>query len=281
MATLTLDIGGTSCAVACTDDDGVHLLETWATGEPDDTLRRTLAYLRSLPDRAPSVDRIGVCFGGPVAAESGTVKRSVHAAGWHGFDFRRWAQREAGLPLAIDNDANVGALAEQRHGGHGDVQDLVYVTISTGIGAGVISSGRLVRGATGDAGELGHLRVTDAAITCNCGRDGCLERMCSGYWLERDHGRPAKELLASDEFLADYAATLARGLAGAVLLYNPALIVLGGGVSRTGQRLADAASGALAAELGSWSDMAPAIAVSRFDAEGVHWGAMELARDLL
>ena len=115
---------------------------------------------------------------------------------------------------------------------------------------------------------------------CKCGRTGCLERLCSGYWLEQDHGQPASQLLADDAFLTDYSRLLARGLATAVLLYNPTVIVLGGGVARTGLRLATVTRTAIATELASWSHLTPTITPSRFDAEGVHLGAMELARDL-
>ena len=105
--------------------------------------------------------------------------------------------------------------------------------------------------------------------------------MCSGYWLEQDHGRPAQDLLANDAFLADYARTLAQGFATAVFLYNPAVIVLGGGVAQTGDRLIAALQAALTDELGSWAYLAPKVAVTTMGASGVHWGAGELARGLL
>jgi glucokinase len=182
--------------------------------------------------------------------------------------------------VAVDNDAKVGALAEFHHGAH-ETNDLLYITVSTGIGAGVISDGRLMRGATNEAGELGHTRVSDDSRVCSCGRTGCLERLCSGYWIERDHGRSAAELFADDDFLADYAATLAKGCATAVLLYNPSVIVLGGGVSRVGSRLTSSVAQHLTDELATWSHLVPRLTTSRFDLDGVHLGAKELTRDLL
>jgi glucokinase len=204
----------------------------------------------------------------------------VYVPGWQGFDFADWARREIGLPVAVDNDGNVGAVAELVHGNH-DTRDLIYVTVSTGIGAGVVSGGRVIRGATNDAGELGHIRIADDVRQCACGRTGCLERLCSGYWIEQDHGKSAAELFANDDFLAEYSVLFARGLASAVLLYNPAVVVLGGGVSRVGTRLTDSLTASLSTELVSWSHLTPRITTSRFDGDGVHLGAREIARDVL
>ena len=282
MATvLTIDIGGTKCAVAVTDESGVHGLESWPTAGSTENLANVLDfYRRHLDAGGSSAEAVGVSFGGPVDFQTSTVKRSVHVSGWSGFNFAEWSHDTLGLPIAVDNDAKVGALSEYRHGQH-DSEDLMYITVSTGIGAGVVSSGRLVRGHSNEAGELGHVRVSEQPRECSCGRTGCLERMCSGYWIERDHGKPAAELLADDAFLGEYVATFARGLVSAVLLYNPSVVVLGGGVSRVGERLTSGLTDSVARELASWSHMAPRIVTSAFDRDGVHLGAKELTRELL
>ena len=278
--TLTIDIGGTKCAVAITDDAGVHGLESWLTSGSIENLERAVLYYRKhLEAGGNPANAVGVSFGGPVDFRTATVKRSVHVPGWSGFDFGTWSRDALDLPIAVDNDAKVGALAEFHHGGHG-VDDLAYVTVSTGIGAGVISSGRIVRGASNEAGELGHTRVSDDPRVCSCGRTGCLERLCSGYWIEQDHGQPATELFADDEFLAEYSRVFARGLSNAILMYNPSVIVLGGGVSRVGARLTKSLTDSVSRELESWSHMVPVITTSTFDREGVHLGAKELTRDL-
>lgn len=278
--TLTIDIGGTTCAVAITDDDGVTNLESWLTEGSTVNLDRVVDYYRDYRAAGGEpVDSIGVCFGGPVDHASATVTRSVHVPGWQGFDFREWATEHFGLPISVDNDAKVGALAEYRLGGHG-TSDLVYVTVSTGIGLGAVSDGRLVRGTSNEAGELGHTRVSGEQKRCSCGRTGCLERLCSGYWLEHDYGKPPAELFADEGFLAEYGKSFARGLVNAVLLYNPAVVVLGGGVSRVGSRLSASIRDGLRTELASWEHMLPNIVISAFDHEGVHRGAKELTRDL-
>ena len=277
---LTVDIGGTKCAVAITDDDGAQGLHSWPTAGSIENLDEVISYYRDhVENGGTPVKAVGVCFGGPVDFRSSTVKRSVHVPGWQDFDFANWARTTLHLPIAVDNDAKVGALAEFHHGDH-DSDDLVYVTISTGIGAGVISGGKILRGVSNEAGEIGHTRVSDDPRRCACGRTGCLERLCSGYWIEQDNGRPAAELFADDDFLADYSRNLARGLSNAVLLYNPSVIVLGGGVSRVGTRLTEALTDSLERELATWSHMVPTITTSRFDHVGVHLGAKELTRDL-
>ncbi len=278
---LTVDIGGTKCAAAITGPDGVQSIETWQTAGSIENLSRVVDFYERHRDGGgdPAL-AVGVCFGGPVDHASSVITRSVHVPGWQGFDFAEWARQTVGLPVGVDNDGNVGALAELVYGGH-DARDLMYVTVSTGIGAGIVSDGRVIRGATNDAGELGHIRISDDPRQCACGRTGCLERLCSGYWIEQDHGKPAAELFAHDDFLADYSALFARGLAAAVLLYNPSVVVLGGGVSRVGKRLTDSLTASLSIELASWSHLTPRITTSRFDGDGVHLGARELARDVL
>jgi glucokinase len=278
---LTVDIGGTKCAVAITGESGVESIETWPTTGSHENLAPVLDFYRNhLNSGGQPAVAVGVCFGGPVDHSTGVVARSVHVPGWQGFDFRAWSSENFGLPVAVDNDANVGALAEYTRGGH-NTNDLVYVTVSTGIGAGVVSGGRVVRGATNDAGELGHVRISDDSRQCGCGRAGCFERLCSGYWIEADSEKPAAELLESDEFLETYCELFARGLGTAVLLYNPAVIVLGGGVSRVGDRLTAQLTDSLTTELASWKHLTPRITTSRFDGDGVHLGARELTRDLL
>jgi glucokinase len=278
---LTVDIGGTKCAAAITSDLGVEAIETWPTSGSVENLNRVVDFYRGHRDSGgqPAV-AVGVCFGGPVDHASAVVTRSVHVPGWRDFDFRAWSLQNFGLPAAVDNDANVGVLAELKLGGH-SAENLMYVTVSTGIGAGVVVDGRVLRGATNDAGELGHIRISDDARQCGCGRTGCFERLCSGYWIEVDNGKPASDLFANDEFLKNYCNLFARGLASAVLLYNPAVVVLGGGVSRVGARLTTQLTDSLQSELASWKHLTPRITTSRFDGEGVHLGAKELVRDLL
>jgi predicted NBD/HSP70 family sugar kinase len=144
-----------------------------------------------------------------------------------------------GLPAVADNDANVGALGEfvSRNSRH---KNLAYVTVSTGIGAGLIINGEIYRGHGELAGELGHIVIDPSGPADELGNRGTLERFCSGYWLRKDYGKSAQELLLDDSFLLEYSARLAAGLSTLVRLINPELVVLGGGIAKAGPRLESA-----------------------------------------
>ncbi len=137
----------------------------------------------------------------------------------------------------IDNDANAGALGEALYGAGRGYRPLFYLTLSTGIGGGLVANDTVYRGADSYAGEIGHLTIRPGGPECLCGSRGCLERMCCGLWLERDHGRPASELLRDPAFVERYVVDLALGLKAAIMLLNPARIVIGGGISKAGDRL--------------------------------------------
>ena len=138
-------------------------------------------------------------------------------------------------------------LGESRYGA-GGVLPLFYVTLSTGIGGGLIlGDGSVYRGADSWAGEIGHLTVQPDGPECLCGARGCLERMCSGLWLERDYGRPARELMQDPAFVERYVVNLALGLKAAIMLMNPARIVIGGGIAKAGDRVAGSAAGGVGA----------------------------------
>ena len=119
---------------------------------------------------------------------------------------------ELGLPILMDNDANVGALGEYHFGAGKSCDPMFYMTLSTGIGGGIIAGGRVVRGADSYAGEIGHLTIRPDGPECLCGARGCFERMCCGLWLERDHGKSAAELLQDPAFVTRYVVDLALGL---------------------------------------------------------------------
>ena len=131
------------------------------------------------------------------------IALSTHVGGWQDFELSAWVRDELGIPAVMDNDANVGGLGEAMHGAGAGYDPLLYMTLSTGIGGGIIAGGDVYRGADSYAGEIGHLTIRPEGPECLCGARGCLERMCSGLWLARDHGRPAKELLRDRILCAD------------------------------------------------------------------------------
>jgi glucokinase len=176
----------------------------------------------------------------------------------------------------MDNDANAGALGEACFGAGCGADPLLYMTLSTGIGGGIFANGGVFRGADSWAGEIGHLTVRPDGPECLCGARGCLERMCSGLWLERDHGRSAKGLLDDEEFVKRYVVDLALGLKTAIMLLNPARIVIGGGISKAGDRLFQPLGVELRRQITAWSGARIDVAPAALGDDSVLYGAAAL-----
>ncbi|MFI1561565.1 ROK family transcriptional regulator [Streptomyces sp. NPDC020490] len=207
---------------------------------------------------------VGIGVPGPVEFSTGLPVAPPIMPGWDGYRIRERFSRRYNAPTWVDNDVNLLALGELRGNPAADeTTDLLYVKIGTGIGAGLVSGGRLHRGANGCAGDIGHVLVAEAEnVTCRCGNDGCLEAVAGGAALVREGRRLAKnggsqamlETLSTTGTLtsADIARAAANGdaaarallaragrlvgttLATLVSFYNPALVVLGGGVVSAG-----------------------------------------------
>ena len=147
-------------------DLAARLVEPGARPRPASTRRRVLG--------------VGVAIAGPVDAEHGALHRSSILPGWDGVDLADELGARLGLPVHVDNDANLGALAEVTLGAGRNARHAAYLQISGGIGAGLIVDGRPFRGAFGAAGEMGHIVVDDNGAICRCGNRGCLETVASG-----------------------------------------------------------------------------------------------------
>ena len=198
-----------------------------------------------------SAQRIGIGFGGPVDFRRGIALLSHQNPGWENTPLRDELQNRFDLPVVVDNDANAGTLGEWRFGAGRGVNDLLYVNIGTGIGGGVIADGHLVRGAQNLAGEIGHIIVQRGGPLCTCHKRGCLEACASGTAIGRRgseaFGREVdgKEVFALAEkgdttaqtVLRDVIENLAQGLGIAMGLLNPALIIIGGGLSEAPEPL--------------------------------------------
>ena len=235
MPILAIDIGGTKTAAALIDDDDL-LLEhtTWPSPrEASEALERIVAVCSPWAPRARAA---GVSFGGPFDFANQTCVRSMHIPGWDGVDISARLERALNVPTMTDNDANVAALGEYALAAPKARDPMLYVTVSTGVGAAIIANNQLVRGAHSLAGELGHLSIGHDKV-CNCGQTGCLERAVSGFWIEHDYGIPAAEYLSDRSNFDAWLADLALGLWSSTVLLDPALIVLGGGMTTQGDRL--------------------------------------------
>lgn len=268
---LALDFGGTKHTAALIGrgetDWRAHQRQPSAsspTAESD--LRIMIGLARDVLGGARP-DAIGVSFGGPVEASSGTVRLSHHVPGWENVPLRAMLEREFGAPAAVDNDANVAAWGEYHFGAGQGVSSLLYLTVSTGVGGGWVLDGKIWHGADGMAGEIGHTVVDPNGPVCLCGKRGCVERLASGPYIaqrarERLQAQPTRgkilramvnaqldAITAQDvsaaaaqgdelawESLYTSAWALGVGIGNAAGLVNPARVVLGGGVTKSGER---------------------------------------------
>ncbi|MCL4841927.1 MAG: ROK family protein [Bryobacteraceae bacterium] len=280
MSLLAIDIGGTKFTMALFERGEMVRRESRATdreGGREWMVERIREIGLGWAERAPFT-AIGVGFGGPVDYAAQQVVLSTHVGGWDGFDLPGFLREAFQAPVLMDNDANVGALGEGLHGAGLDQRPLFYMTLSTGIGGGILTEAGVLRGADSYAGELGHINIRPGGPECLCGSNGCFERMCCGLWLEQDHGRPAHELLTDPVFVERYVIDLARGLKAVIMLLNPARIVIGGGISKAGDALFIPLRAELRRQITSWSRARIDVVPAALGDDSVLWGAYELAR---
>ncbi len=281
MRTLAIDIGGTKFSLAAFRDDEMIYRESRATdraGGPGALLAEIERIYRDWAhDYGFAPERCGIGFGGPVDFPTQTVTLSTHVEGWAQYPLVENVRRLTGAPATMDNDANVGALGESVYGAGKGYDPLFYMTLSTGIGGGIIVHGEIYRGADSFAGEIGHIQIEPDGPPCLCGSNGCLERMCCGLWLERDFGKPASELLANRKFVERYVVLLARGLKAAIMMLNPARIVIGGGISKAGDALFLPLRAELNRQMTAWSRARRDVVPAALGDDSVLYGALALA----
>lgn len=276
MAVLVVDIGGTKTAAGVVEAGQVVEHRAWPTpssGGAEQVLAEVVARCRPW---VGDVDTCGVSFGGPFDFATQSCVRSMHVSGWDGLRLSHELSTALGVPVITDNDANVGALGEYAARPRADSDPMLYLTVSTGVGAAIIVNGGLLRGAHSLAGEIGHLPIGHEWL-CNCGHTGCLERAVSGYWIEHVHGQPAVEYLADDARMTAWSGDLARGLWSATLLIDPAVIVIGGGMAAQGARLESHLNAHLDAWARSSARSAPTVVLGDPTGRTVLLGAAVLA----
>ena len=279
MSTLAIDVGGTKFSIAAFEGKRMLERESYATdreGGREWMLGRMEAVIHQWKTRH-AFDCCGIGFGGPVDFKKQRVILSTHVDGWNDFDLPGHLTNLLGFVPVMDNDANAGALGEALYGAGRGFRPLFYLTLSTGIGGGLVSGDTVYRGADSYAGEIGHLTVRPGGPECLCGSQGCLERMCCGLWLERDHGQPASELLRDPAFVDRYVVDVALGLKAAIMLLNPARIVIGGGIARAGDRLFVPLRAELSRQITPWSRARIDVVPAELGDDSVLWGAMALA----
>ena len=279
MNTLAIDIGGTKYSMAVFAGDRMIARHTEATDRAGgrDWMLRQIVRQASAWRSEHGFTACGVGFGGPVIFDQQRVALSTHVGGWSDFPLTQVLQDELSVPVVMDNDANAGGLGEAEYGAGRGRRPLFYMTLSTGIGGGIVLASGIHRGADSYAGELGHLTIRPQGPRCLCGARGCFERICCGLWMERDHGKPAKELLADPRFVKRYVVDVALGLKALIMILNPARIVIGGGISKAGDALFVPLRAELQRQMTAWSrariDVVPAV----LGDDSVLFGALALA----
>lgn len=281
MSVLAIDIGGTKFTIAVFDDARMVARETRATDREGGREWLTGQIAEVIAGWKPTYSwtACGIGFGGPVDFASQSVVLSTHVGGWDGFSLPSFVEAAAGVPVVMDNDANAGALGESVYGAGKGCDPLFYMTLSTGIGGGIIHQGRVLRGADSYGGEIGHLTIRPDGPECLCGARGCFERMCCGLWMERDYGRTAQQLLADPAFAQNYVVNLALGLKAAIMLLNPARIVIGGGIAKAGDTLFIPLRRELRRQITSWSRARIDVVPAALGDDSVLWGALVLAEE--
>jgi glucokinase len=275
MNTLAIDIGGTKFSLALFEQQRMTRRVSLATdreGGPE----WMIAQIESIASEW-NFDRCGIGFGGPVDFPTQTVTLSTHVGGWSGFPLVERIRQCFHVPVVMDNDANVGALGEAIYGAGRGARPLFYMTLSTGIGGGIVlDDSTIYRGADSYAGELGHMTLRPGGPECLCGSRGCFERLSCGMWLERDYGKTAEELMKDPSFVERYVVDLAQGLKAAVMILNPARIVIGGGIAKAGDALFVPLRAELRRQVTSWSRARLDVVPAELGDDSVLYGCLAL-----
>jgi glucokinase len=271
--TIGVDVGGTKIAAGLVDTAG-KVLATERTESPakhPTEIVHTIGTLVKRLSDGQDVEAVGVSAAGFVDKARATVLFAPNLA-WRDEPLKRLLEDETGLPVVVENDANAAAWGEFTFGAGADVDDLLMLTIGTGVGGGVVLDGELMRGGFGIGAEVGHIRMVPGGVPCGCGNLGCLESYASGRALvrrsqeeARRHPEAAATVLEEaggdveaitgplvteaaqrgDAFavarFAELGDWLGQGLATLTAVLDPAVVVVGGGVGEAGDLLLEPA----------------------------------------
>jgi glucokinase len=278
-----VDLGASKILSVIAQGDGRRLSEdrqpTSAEEGPEVVLERIVGSLEGALVKAGlqqgDLAAVGICSPGPCDIDAGVLSSAPNLPGWRDVPICRYLEERLGVPARLENDANAAALGEHVYGAGRGCRHLIYITVSTGIGGGLIIDGRLYRGATGVAGELGHMTIEPDGPLCGCGNRGCLEALASGTAiaargeelvaqggsallarLAQEQGDLTAETVSRAADQGDIACQgiirragcyLGVGLASYVNIFNPEVIIIGGGLAKAGELLLGPARAEMAA----------------------------------
>ncbi len=238
---LGLDIGGTNIKIVLLSSSGEIIEKTHTPSQAQVSPEAVRFAIRSAVEpflKGHSIVGIGIGCAGSVDHGNGVVRNSPNFQNWKNVPLRDWLSHDFGLPVVLDNDANCAVLAEWRLGAAKQANNVVLLTLGTGIGGGVIINGAVYRGSTGSASELGHFSIHSRGIWCPCGNRGCFERYCSASALvEKFPHLTAKEIIerATEEpyrkIVNEFIEDLSIGITSLGNIFDPDIILLGGAVS--------------------------------------------------
>ncbi|MEM0155597.1 MAG: ROK family protein [Thermoplasmataceae archaeon] len=267
---LGFDVGGTKISAVAGNDSGEIIANLRRPTIKHLGKKRLVQQLVEMGNEVMEkagfdvVDSIGILFAGLVDQKNGVVISSPNIPGLNNFNLASEIKSHFGAPVTLENDATGAAIAERLFGSGTDVENFVYVTLSTGIGGGIFINGKLYRGSHGLAGELGHMVIMSNGPTCGCGRKGCLEAIAGGKGIARRVSENISAVRESQLFstmrpndidaqavfeakkhsdmfaqliIEETVYYLAVGIVNIVNILDPELIIIGGGISRAGNDL--------------------------------------------
>lgn len=264
MKVLGIDLGGTKVAMGIVHEDGKIVerktIDTRVSEGFEVVIERMAAAASELVKDVDGVDIVGIGSPGSIDHEKGVVRFSPNFPGWIDVPLAPALSEKLNLRVVVENDANAFAVGEKWFGAGRGYTDILGITLGTGVGGGVISNGRLLRGSTGIGAELGHIVVEPNGYPCGCGNHGCLETIASATgiarlakeWKTRYPESGLEDFTAKSVFDAARAGdplgkkifervteALGISLGSMVHIFNPQIIVVGGGVSRAGKFFLD------------------------------------------
>lgn len=312
-----LDIGGTKCAVSAgrVSEDAVEILDKvkfpTAGLSPNRVMEQFLTHIAALGEKYGEIGGVGISCGGPLDSKRGVIMSPPNLPGWDDVHIGEFFEKKLNVPVSLQNDANACAVAEWKYGAGRGVSDMIFLTFGTGLGAGIISGGRLLCGASDMAGEIGHVRLSyDKNAPSGYGKSGSCEGYCSGGGIaqlginairrELDAGRVPRLWLLADKNEANVTAKLigdeaeagdglsleiyresgtmlGRTLSILIDLLNPALIVIGGVFMRSSGLLLPSALDEIGREALSYSANAVKIVPAGLGEKIGDYAALSLA----
>lgn len=301
MKFIGIEIGGTKLQMVTGNESGEidrHFRAAVDLSAGAGGIRSAISDCLRTWEKTEEIAGVGVGFGGPVDPETGVIRTSHHVEGWAQFDLRGWLEAETKKPVVIDNDANVAALGEALRGEGRGVERVFYMTVGSGIGGGMVINSRIYHGKAPGEVEIGHVRLDKSGAT--------LESACSGWavntkvldhiakdprgllaTLHREHKGPPAALLApaieegdaaACRILTEVADDIGFALSHVVHLFHPEVLIIGGGLSLSGEPLRKAVSQSLQRYVMDAFLPAPPVRIAALGEKVVPIGALELVR---